>query len=478
MPQRPRPGDEFELTIDRLAYGGKGVGRLVDADGNPGMVAFVAQSAPGDRVRARLQRVRRRHAEAYVVEILERGHDRVEPACPHYDEGCGGCSWQHLDYAAQVAAKEAMVRDSLVRIGGIEEPPVAPILSATDAWYYRNKMEFSFHARDGLGLHAGGDWRRVVPVSECRLESELAMRIVDTVRGFGAEYGLSSWDPPAGEGFLRQLVIRHARGTGETMVALVTSPGELPPADYFADSVAALDPSIVSILHATRAISDGARIESIRTLRGRDTITERIGGLSFTIGLQTFFQTNSAQAERMLEVVRQQVSAGVEAAGDGPTSLLDVFCGVGFFTLGLADLVQEAAGVEIVAPSIVTARENAELNGIDNAHFYAGDARRTLPEILERHGTPTVVLLDPPRDGAGGKVMRRIARAAPGRIVYVSCNPTTLARDLRELGEFGYEVTAVQPIDLFPQTYHVETVVTADRLADSPGAADAAAPDA
>ncbi len=399
-----------------------------------------------------------------MLELLAAGTDRVEPPCPHFEEGCGGCSWQHLEYASQLAAKEALVRDSLERIGGIPDVPLAPIIGAPQTWFYRNKMEFSFHARDGLGLHAGGEWRRVVPVSDCRLLSELAMRIVESARGFGAEYGLSSWDPPASEGFLRQLVIRHGQGSNETMVALVTSPGELPPADYFAESVAALDPSIVSILHATRSISDGARIESVRVLRGRDHITERIAGLSFTIGLQTFFQTNTAQAECMLEIVRRQVVGGLASAGgDALPRILDVFCGVGFFTLGLADLADEIAGVEIVGPPIVTARENAELNGITNAHFYAGDARRTLPEILDRHGIPKVVILDPPRDGAGGKVVRRIARSGPRRIVYVSCNPTTLARDLRELEPFGYRLTAVQPIDLFPQTYHVETVATLDR---------------
>jgi len=480
---RPRVGQEHVIAIASLAYGGKGVGRLAAAEGQRGMAVFVPRTAEGDRVRVRLERVRRRHIEATVVAVEAPGPGRIQPVCAHYAEGCGGCSWQHLDYATQLAAKEQMVRDSLQRIGEFSEVPVEPIVAADEPWFYRNKMEFSFHARDGLGLHVGGDWRRIVPVVECRLESELSMRIAQFTREFATQHRLVSWDPETNEGFLREVAIRHGRGSGEaagwgeTMVGLVTERGAFPEAREFAAGLAALDDTIVSIVRGIRGeFAEGSRVETIETLHGRDTIVERVGGLTFNIGLQTFFQTSTTQAERMLALVRDQVRAGFASGGDDlPSRLLDVFCGVGFFTLGLADLADEAIGVEIVEPSIVAARVNAEANGIDNCSFYAGDARRTLPVVLEHHGAPGVAVVDPPRSGAGGKVMRRLARSGPARIVYVSCNPTTLARDLKELEPFGYRLTEVHPIDLFPQTYHVETIVAMDRVAESVATARPAA---
>lgn len=464
-PGKPRPGQEHELRIDGMAYGGAGVGRLAAEGGHGGMAVFVARAAPGDLLRVRVDRVHRRHAEASILQVLSPGPERIPPPCPHYEQGCGGCTWQHLEYEAQLAAKETVVRDSLERIGGFGGLEIAPIVRAGEPWWYRNKMEFSFHARDGLGLHAAGDWRRVVAVSECRLESELAMRVVALARDLARDGSVSYWDPVAQEGLLRELVVRHGRGTGQTMVGLITGPGELPWADRFAERAAALDPSVVSVVRAVRG--DGPGLESVAILHGTDAIEERVGRLTFRLGLQTFFQTNTEQAARMLALVRERVLEGIGGAnGNGaPSRLLDVFCGVGFFTLALADLVDEAIGVEIADESIAAARDNALRNGVGNARFYAGDARRTLPDVIERHGAPGLVVLDPPRGGAGGKVMRRVARAGPHRIVYVSCNPTTLARDLVELGPFGYRITSVQPMDLFPQTYHVETIVTADRVA-------------
>jgi len=461
---RPRVGEEYEVTIHGLAYGGRGVGRLTDAEGRGGMAIFVAQTAPGDRVRARVDAVKRRHAEGSLVSLLEPGDGRVEPSCPHYAEGCGGCSWQHLNYESQLLAKQREVGDSLERLGGFSDPPLEPIVAADDPWFYRNKMEFTFNAGDGLGLHVAGNWRRVIPITDCRLESELAMRIVAFARDFVAEHDIACWSPDDGEGLLHELVIRHGRGTDETMVGLVTAAGSFPEAEEFARGVAALDSSIVSVVRGVRGTgARGSSIERIEALAGRDHIVEAVGGLRFNLGLQTFFQTNTAQAERMLQIVRARVAESLEAAESETTTILDVFCGVGFFSVELADLADTVVGIEIVEASIRAAEANAANNDVDNTAFYAGDARRTLPDIIEAHGAPNLILLDPPRSGAGGKVMRRIARAAPDRIIYVSCNPTTLARDLAELVRFGYRLTAVQPIDLFPQTYHVETIVTVDR---------------
>ena len=463
-----RPGSECLVNIHRLENGGKGVGSLSATTAGRHDSVFVPRSAPGDQLRVRVTRLHRRYLEAEPLEILDAGPDRIDPVCPHWDEGCGGCSWQHLRYSAQLSTKATDVQHNLAETGGFKNLAIDPIVAADDPWFYRNKMEFTFNARHGLGLHIAGDWRRVVPVTDCRLESALSMQIVADVRQFVDERHLSSWNPDTSRGLLHELVIRHARGSGETMVGLVTSSDPFPEAQSLASVIARIDDSIVSVVHAARSRHERASpMTSIKVLVGRDVITEQIGALRFHIGLQTFFQTNTTQAERMLRMVETAAKAQGQD-GTGPNLILDVFCGVGFFTLGLARHARTVVGIELLESSINTARKNAKLNQIDNVLFYSGDARRTIPDILEQHGTPDIIVLDPPRSGAGGKVLRRLARAEPRRIVYVSCNPKTLASDLRELKPFGYEINRVQPIDLFPQTYHVETIVTLERRADDP----------
>ena len=466
-----RSGDECEVQIQNLEYGGQGLGRLCSDGILHDKPVLVPRSAPGDRLRVRIGRVQSRYVEAEHLEVLRSGPNRIDPVCPHWNEGCGGCSWQHLSYAAQLQAKVTVIRDSLERLGGFKNLTIDPIVASNEPWFYRNKMEFTFNARDGLGLHVAGDWRRVIPVTDCRLESKLAMEIVAVARHFINEHRLSSWDPDTGHGLLHELVIRHGRGSGETMVGLVTSAEPFPEAQALASAITLIDESIVSVVHGTRMREQrGSPLESIRVLEGRKAIIEQIGELQFHIGLQTFFQTSTAQAERMLQMVKNQVQTE-QSGKTAPELILDVFCGVGLFTLALSERAKKVIGIDIVEPSIIAARENARLNKIDNVVFYTGDARRALPDILEHHGKPDSVVLDPPRSGAGGKVIRRLARAEPQRIVYVSCNPTTLATDLKELEPFGYEVSRIQPIDLFPQTYHVETIAIVDRRGDAPPAA-------
>ncbi len=440
------------MRIDRLAYGGEGVGRV------DGLVVFVPRAAPADRVRARIRRVRRRHAEADLVAVEEPAPARVEPRCPHFTQGCGGCAWQHLSYQAQVDAKAAHVRDSLERIGGFRDVPLAPIIPAPGAWHYRNKMDFAFHPETGLGLHLAGSWERIFTLETCFLQSPLSVEIVKTARTFAAERRIPLYDPRTRQGFLRELCIRHSEATGEVMVGLVTAPGEPAHVAPFAEAIAALDDRVRSIVRAVKSgLSDGGPADNIEILHGSGFITEVVRGLRFRIGLSTFFQTNTAQAGMLVDLVRR-FAGPIDSA-----SVIDVYCGVGLFSLALASSAAHVAGVELGPEAIDAARENAAQNGIGNVDFTAGDARHALPEVLSRHGAPGLIVLDPPRGGAGGKVMRRIARAEPARIVYVSCNPTTLARDLRELAPFGYRLTAVVPVDLFPQTYHVETVALLER---------------
>lgn len=451
-PKRPRPGDELTVTVDRLTYGGQGVGR---ADG---LAVFVHGAAAQETVRVRVGRVFRRHVEAEVLAVERPSPDRIEPRCPHFREGCGGCSWQHVAYPAQLLAKAAAVKDSLERLGGFRELPLRPIHPAPNPFYYRNKMEFAFHPEGTLGLHPRDAWYDILRLHECHLASPLTLAIVKAAQDFVEEGRLSLYHPRTRQGLLRELCIRHGRGGRETLVGIVTSDGAFPEGEAMARRLAALDPGIKGVVRGIRRSSDGATpLAETAVLWGDDAITETIAGLDFRIRLDTFFQTNSAQAECLVDLVKRE-------AGDvASAQVIDVYCGVGLFSLALAAAGARVVGVEIARSAVEAARENARVNAVGGTQFHAGDARKVLADVLPAGAAPKLLVLDPPRAGAGGKVMRRIARAAPQRIVYVSCNPTTLARDLVELVPFGYKMTAVSPIDLFPQTYHVETVVALER---------------
>lgn len=449
---RPRPGDELSIEVDRLTYGGEGIGRT------NGLAVFVTGAAPNELVRARVRKTFRRHVESDLVAVERSSPDRIAPRCGHFAEGCGGCSWQHVTYSAQLVAKADAVRDSLERVGGFRDLSIRPILPAPEPYHYRNKMEFAFHPNGVLGLHPRGAWYDILPLRECFLESPLAMRIVKAAREFAEARALSLYHPRTRQGLLRELCVRQSRGTGEVLLGLVTSPGDFPEATEMANHLAAVDPAVTSIVRSIRHAPEGtAPLGETSVLFGKDYISEITAGLRFRIHIDTFFQTNSAQAERLAEIVK-------DFAGDvASAQVVDVYCGVGFFSLALAAAGARVIGVEIVESAVEAARRNATENGITGLSFHAGDARGVLAQVLPAGLAPKVLILDPPRAGAGGKVMRRIARACPQRIVYVSCNPTTLARDLIELQPFGYRITAVQPLDLFPQTYHVETVVALER---------------
>jgi 23S rRNA (uracil1939-C5)-methyltransferase len=447
-----RRGDEITLTIDRLAYGGRGVGR------HDGFVVFVPGTAPGELVRARLWRIKPGYGEADLVEVTGRSPQRTTPPCPHFGP-CGGCVWQHLAYPAQAAAKAAIVQESLAHLGSLRDVQVRPIIAAAAPWYYRNKMEFTFHPDGELGLHRRGAWDSIVPIQSCYLQSPASNVIIGIARAWARESGLPRYDPRSHAGVLRQVIIREGKATGEVMVLLVTAtpgPGGLRAlASRLVDAV----PRITSVLHATNpGLSDGLPLSGITTLAGRPYIVEELGGLRFRIGPETFFQTNTAQAERLVEV-----AAAFSALGGGET-VYDLYCGVGTFSLALARRAGRVFGIEIAPQAIEAARGNAALNGIENVEFSSGDVRRLLPHLRTRAGRPDLVLLDPPRSGAGDRVMQQIAATGTPRIVYVSCNPTTLAPDLKELVSAGYAVRAAQPLDLFPHTYHVECVVLLERI--------------
>jgi len=443
-----RTGDEVELQIDSLAYGGNGVGRL------NGFVVFVRGALPGDRVRAKVTKVKRGFAEAAAQSVLEPSLHRIDAPCPHFGV-CGGCRFQSLEYDVQVAAKEQQVRDALSRIGRIEAPPLEPILPAASLYHYRNKLEYSFTETEegvGLGFHRAGRWDEVIGIDVCLLTTELGNAIREAVRDWAREERLPAYDQATGEGYLRHLVVREGRNTGQVLVVLVTAPGERFEKGYFADVLRRF-PEVRSIHWAINDTPAERTSLPTELLWGEEAIEESILGLRFRVRPNAFLQTNTEMAERLYELVR------AFAALTGDQRMFDLYCGTGTIGLSLAGQAGEVWGLEISEESVACAIENAELNGIENARFFAGNVGQALEELVEEAGAPDLVVVDPPRAGLAGKALRRLGAIGAPRVVYVSCNPTTLASDVKVLREdFGYELRQCRPVDMFPHTPHVESV--------------------
>jgi 23S rRNA (uracil1939-C5)-methyltransferase len=443
--RRPPRGAELELTVDSLAHGGKGVARL------DGYVVFVQGGVPGDRVRAEVTRSKRDYAEARALELLEPGPDRIEARAPH-----PGAPWQVLPYERQLAEKERQVRDALARIGGFENAPVEPIVPAESHWRYRNKLEYSFgedeHGEPVLGFHRAGRWDLIDDVREDILASERIDALREAAKVWCRAEGLSVYDRRDGSGFLRNLVVREGRRSGQLQARLVTSPG-----DFRSDEFAAALPADSVLWTRAAGAAETTHGGETDLLRGPETIEEEVCGLSLAISPGAFFQTNTEMAERLYGVA-------VELAGLGGTErVYDLFCGIGTIALALARHAREVWGVELVVEAVRDAAANARRNGIANAHFRTGDVRRTLRPLLEEAGAPDVVVVDPPRAGLSQKIVRRIIETEARRVVYVSCNPTTLAPNARQLVDAGYELRTVRPVDMFPQTPHIECVALLER---------------
>jgi 23S rRNA (uracil1939-C5)-methyltransferase len=444
---------ELELRIDSLAYGGNGVARL------DGFVVFVRSGLPGDLVRAHVTKVKRGYAEALATEIVEPSPYRIDPPCVHSGT-CGGCRFQALAYEQQAAAKEAQVADALRRIGGFAEPPLEPILPAESAFHYRNKLEYSFTKTPdgpGLGFHRAGRWDEVLEIERCWLTTDLGNAIREAVRDWAREERLEAYDQAEHKGYLRHLVVREGRNTGQALVLLVTAAGELPDPEHFVDTLRRF-PEVRSIQWA---VNDGpAEVTNLPSsvLWGEEAIEEELCGLRFRVRSNAFLQTNTGMAERLYGI------AGEYAGLTGGETIFDLYCGIGTIGLTMASNALSVWGIEVSEESVACAIENAELNGIANAAFFAGEVGRSLEELQARAGDPDVIVVDPPRAGLSGKALRWIGRLAPSRVVYVSCNPTTLAGNVKELvGDWGYTLERVRPVDMFPHTPHVEAVALLTR---------------
>ena len=467
-------GEELELRVEHFGSEGKSVARVDN------FVVFVRGGIPGDTVTGRLIRVSKKFAEAEIAGVVVPSPLRVTPRCRFFGV-CGGCTWQHLSYQGQCDFKRLQVADALERIGGFTGVPVLPTMGAEDVFFYRNKMEFSFgtrwltreemeHARRSgkednppdrfaLGLHIPQRFDRVLDIDECHLQSPASTAIVNTVRAFCRERNLSVYSTTTHTGFLRNLVIREGKQTGEVMVNLVTSEEHDPTLRALCAALLQEVPAITTIVNnITIRKSQVAVGEREIVYAGSGFITERIGRRRYRISANSFFQTNTVQAERLYDTVRRMAAL---RPGD---VVFDLYSGTGAIALHVADDAAAVVGIEAVASAVEDARKNAAENGVNNCTFVLGDLKDRLVGETARPGdtpVPDVILVDPPRAGMHPKVVEKILEMHPRRIVYVSCNPATQARDAKLLCEGGvYGVDEAQPVDMFPHTTHVENVLS------------------
>jgi 23S rRNA (uracil1939-C5)-methyltransferase len=468
LSKRPERGEEVELVIDSLAHGGEGVGRL----GDGGYVVFVSGALPGDRVKALVVKRKRSYAHARLVEILEESPERIPPTAKH-----PGVAWQVLPYERQLQIKREQVEDALRRIGKLDGFELEEIAPAVAQWRYRNKLEYSFgQDEEGTllcGFHAPGGWKRVDPIEDCMLASEIGNRAREVVLQWAREHGLRAWDRHresihSDRPLLRNLVVREGRHGGKLQIRLVTTYGELDVPSLAATLVAELGEETISGVLWTRSYSLAETTMGGETelVWGDAELPERIGELDLRISSEAFFQTNTEMAEVLYGMVVDY------AALEGWERVYDLYCGIGTIALTLAPRAGELWGIEIVEQAVADAIATAKRNEVTSAHFFAGDARLVLPELIERAGKPDVVVVDPPRAGLSQKVVRRIVDASPKRIVYVSCNPTTLAPNAAQLVEAGWRLVKVRPVDMFPQTPHIECVALLERVDGAPAHAE------
>jgi 23S rRNA (uracil1939-C5)-methyltransferase len=449
---RPKRGETVCLTIDDLAFGGEGVGR---ADG---YVVFVPGGVPGDRVRVRLEQARSRFGRGVIESIEEPSAHRTEAPCPYFGR-CGGCRLQHVAYPAQLAFKAKQVADVMERLGGVTGVELRPIIGALETYGYRNKMEFTVappprgEGKVVVGLHEADRYDSVLDVERCLLQSEGMNALLDEARRFFLERGLSAYEQEGGEGLLRFLMLREGRRTGELMANVVTAGPAVSELAPLADRLHARLPGTSSVVMNVnpKKASVAVGVEE-HLLGGRDHIRERIGGLTFQISANSFFQTNTIQAERLFELVVDSTAL------EGGETVIDLYSGTGAISLLLARRCRWVYGVELARAAVDDAALNAAANGITNCTFLVGEVRFVLPSLIAKGVTAEVVVADPPRAGFHPKALHALATLGPARIVYVSCNPSTLARDVGELVRSGYRLEWVQPVDMFPHTPHIEAV--------------------
>ena len=468
MSRKRKPYPLIEgLKITDVAAEGNALGRHDD------MVVFVPYGAPGDVVDVQITKKRKSYAEGRIVRLAEPSELRVVPKCDHFGV-CGGCRWQHLPYEVQLACKRQQVVDALERIAKVELPEISPIKGSENIWEYRNKLEYTFsnrrwltkeqlesnepiNDRDGAGFHISGAFDKVLDIDRCWLQDNFSNRLRLFIKDYGISHGFTFYDLRAQQGLLRTLMVRIA-STGEIMAVMCFGEDDPDRIKKLLDAVRATFPEITSLLYVVNLkANDTITDQEILVHSGRPYIEEEMEGLRFRIGPKSFYQTNSRQAYELYKVARD--FAGLT----GHELVYDLYTGTGTIANFVSRDAASVIGIEYVPEAIEDAKINSEINGITNTAFFAGDMKDVLSDdFIRAHGRPDVMIVDPPRAGMHDNVIKVILNAEPRRIVYVSCNPATQARDIALL-DSKYKVTAVQPVDMFPHTHHVENVVRLER---------------
>lgn len=442
-----RVGDAVAVRVTDLGVHGEGIGKY------EGFTIFVPGALPGETVTANISLVKRAYAVGTLSEISETSPARVAPTCPVYEE-CGGCQISHLSYEEQLAVKRKRVADVLSRIGGYPAAVVHPVIGAADPVSYRNKMAVPVgfaKGRPALGYYRRGS-HDIIPTDFCEILREGNNRLLAFAKDFMARHRISPYDEKTGTGSLRHILGRTGDG-GRLMAVIVTASEMLPCEKEWISELTEAIPECVSIYHNVQPGRGNVILgKKIRRLWGEETLTATLCGLTFSVSPFSFFQINPEQAEILYETALGYANL------TGCETVIDAYCGTGTITLALARRAARAVGIEIVAPAIADAKKNAERNGIANAEFYAEDAARLMPKLAEEGLRPDVIVMDPVRAGCDEAVLKAAAAMSPTRIVYVSCNPATFARDAARLRDLGYTLREVTPVDMFPQTMHVEVV--------------------
>lgn len=451
-----KQGQVIEIAIDNLSSGGEGVGRWNK------MAVFVPGALPGERARVRISQVKKSYARGELERLLETTSGRVEPECSDYSV-CGGCNLQHFNYESQLVYKRQVVVDVLARIGKIGDVLVHPVIGMDNPWYYRNKVHLQVAGEKEnlqLGFFAPGSHNLVSGSGHCRLVNRHLNVVKALLEELLNRYDVEPYHWKNRRGLLRHVMLRVGEATGEVMVVLVTAPGKWPQGQELARELMGCSPRVVSVV---RNINNKSRQVVLgnknQVLGGGEYITEKLNNLSFRLSANSFFQVNTIQAERLCQVALGYVSlTGVE-------TLVDAYCGTGTIALYLVGSASRVVGLEIIPEAVEDAKANALLNGIKNVEFKIGPVEKLLPGLIKGGLKPGIVVLDPPRKGCEKEVLEAICASQVSRVVYVSCNPATLARDLGRLQDCGYRVVEVQPVDMFPWTGHVECIVQIKRAA-------------
>ena len=440
-------GQKYQIKISSLGHSGEGVGRYKD------FTVFVPCALPGEEVEVYIEQVKKTYAKGKLTKIITPSNNRVEPKCPIYIE-CGGCQLQHLDYQGQLQVKTQQVIDAIQRIGK-QDAIIHDTIGAEEPWFYRNKMQFPVGKRNDdviIGCYAQGT-HRIIDTPNCLIQKQENNKIVQAVKKVLTELKIPPYDEKSGKGVIRHVIGRVGSASGEVMVVLVINGTHLHKKEHLVTALRLEIPKLVCIAQNINTANTNVIMgHKTEVLWGKETITDKIGDFEFNISAKSFFQVNTKQAEVLYKKALEYADL------QGNETVIDAYCGTGTISLFLAQKAKKVYGIEMVKPAVINAKENAKNNNVKNVEFIIGDTVEVMPKLYKEGIKPDVIVVDPPRAGCEKSVLETFAQMNPNKIVYVSCNPASLARDIANLAEHNYQAIQIQPVDMFSQTSHVESI--------------------